>query len=524
MKIKLQFQLLQTGNKKFLTLGMALLAFAAASPTRGASPSELLEKGIYTEETRGDLKAATQIYQQIVDQPGAERGLVAQAQLRLGFCELKLGNKPQAISALERLTQEFPDKDKLLALVGQQLPQLLEEMVNQIEQNYIQEVDRNALIETAIRAIIGKLDAQTGSLRPNDLEFLGANEMDQLNASLEQKIAGIGITLKLDDETHEIVVTGLLPNSPALKGGLLAGDRLVEIEGSQFTGNGTLESAVKLIRGTPGTSVSLAVKRSGLPELLPLHLPRDVVQLPSVKGLHYKADYTSEFMLDESSKIGYVRLTEVGKRSAQEMQAAIIDLQARALKGLILDLRNNPGGLLDQGVAIADLFVRKGTIVTVKGRGGVQGYEAAEEGTVPDFPMVLLVNRKTASSAEIIAACLQDHQRAVVVGERTFGQGIVRTILPLKDGIGSLKLPVASYFRPSGKTMNRYPGAAESEDWGVKPNPGYEVVLGDDEFKEYEKDRSGRDVMSNPQTAPSEFRDRQLEKAKENLWQRLQKE
>src|SRR6266446_8577956 len=181
MKTITLFQILPTGMKNTLILGAALLLFASAQAARGASAAELLEKGIYTEETKGELKAAIQIYQQIVDDPRADRGLVAQAQLRLGLCQLKLGNKPQAISALDRLTQEFPDKDKLLGIVEQHMPRLLDEIVQQIERNYIQEVDRGELMETAIRAIVGKLDGRSGFLRTNDMEFLGANELKDLD-------------------------------------------------------------------------------------------------------------------------------------------------------------------------------------------------------------------------------------------------------------------------------------------------------------------------------------------------------
>jgi carboxyl-terminal processing protease len=472
---------------KSVPLGALLFAFVAAiaSGVRGASPSELLEKGIYTEETKGDLKAVGQIYRQIVEDPRADRGLIAQAQLHLGLCELKLGNKPQAISALERLTQEFPDKDKLMAVVGQQIPQLLDEMVTQIEQNYVQEVDRSELIETAIRAIIGKLDARGGFQRPNDLEFLGADEMAQLTASLEQKIVGIGAVLRLDDLTHEVVVGNTLPDSPALNGGLLAGDRITKVNGSDLPENRTLETAVKLIRGTAGTPVSLGVKRAGSKDLLTVQLIRNAVRLPALKGDHYNPDHTWDFMVDDGSKIGYIRLTEVAQDSAREMYAILMDLQSRGLNGLVLDLRNNPGGLLEQAVAISRLFVNTGRVVTVKGRAGEQAYEANWAGAFTGFPIALVVNRNTASAAEIIAACLQDHKRAVVIGERTFGQGIVRSILPLRDGIGSLKLPVASYFRPSGKTMNRYPGATESDDWGVTPDSGYEVALTEEELKEF---------------------------------------
>jgi len=164
------FMLLNLNKTRTAIACAAALAFFLQQ-AQAASPTELLEKGIYAEETRGDLDSAVQLYQQIVDNPGAGRGIVAQAQLRLGLCELKLGHKPQAISALQHITQEFPDKDKLLALVEGQMPGLLEEIIKQIEQNYFREIDRSELMETAIRAIIGKLDSSTG-LRPNDMEFL----------------------------------------------------------------------------------------------------------------------------------------------------------------------------------------------------------------------------------------------------------------------------------------------------------------------------------------------------------------
>jgi carboxyl-terminal processing protease len=218
-------------------------------------------------------------------------------------------------------------------------------------------------------------------------------------------------------------------------------------------------------------------------------------------------------MTDPVAKIGYIRLTEVGKESAHEMKDVLTQLQARGMKGLILDLRNNPGGLLEQAVAVSRLFVAQGRIVTIKGRSGEQAYDATWENAFSGFPIALLVNRNTASAAEIIAACLQDHERAVVIGERTFGQGIVRSIFPLKDGSGSLKLPVASYFRPSGKAMNRYPGAAETDDWGVQPDAGYEAVFTDDELKAFAKDQGARDFHTAAPPVTTEFQDRQLAKA-----------
>jgi carboxyl-terminal processing protease len=465
---------------KSSTLGLVLLLLAAAPTAQAASAAELLEKGIYTEETRGELKAAADLYQQIVDDPQASRTLVAQAQLRLGLCQLKLGNKPQAISALERLTQEFPDKDKLLAVVEQHMPQLLDDMVKQIEQNYIQEVDRGELMETALRAIVGKLDTR-GLLRPDDLEFLNTNELAQMNVHVEQKLAGIGVVLKAEGGGVVVGQTPL-PGSPALAGGVLAGDRIVAVDGKELSLN-KLATAVSLLRGPVGTPVTVGVERAGSEEVLEIKLVRNTIRLETLLGDHRKPDGTWEFMLDDERKIGYVRLTYIGKQSAEEMRDALDGLQARGLKALVLDLRNNPGGVLDGAVAIADLFVESGRIVTVKGRAGETIHDAKLAGTFSGFPMTVLVNSNTASAAEIVAACLQDHQRAVVVGERTFGQGIVRTIVKLKGGLGALKLPVAAYYRPDGRTMNRYPDAKDSDDWGVTPDAGYAVEPGDDAMR-----------------------------------------
>lgn len=472
MKTKSLVQIFRGRMKASLALGAMLILFGLQA-ARGADAAFLLEKGIYTEETKGELRAASEIYRQIVDDPNADRRLVAQAQLRRGLCELKLGNKPQAISALERLTQEFPDKDKLLAMVEQHMPQLLDEMLKQIELNYIKEVDRSELMETALRAIVGKLDAQ-GLLRPDDMAFLNPSDLAEMNVQVEQKLAGIGVVLKA--EGGEVFVGQTpLPGSPALIGGVLAGDRIVTIDGSELPRN-NLKSAVDLLRGPVGTPVTLGVKRAGAEELLEIKLVRNTIRLATLQGDHRKPDDTWEFMLNDEKKIGYLRLGYIGKQSAEEMQEALDSLKARGMKALILDLRNNPGGVLDGAVAIADLFVESGRIVTVKGRKGETAYDAKHAGTFSGFPMAVLVNSKTASAAEIVAACLQDHHRAVVIGERTFGQGIVRSLVQLKSGMGALKLPVAAYYRPSGQNVNRYPASKDSEDWGVSPNDGYAVA------------------------------------------------
>ena len=495
----------------FWAFSIAVCVVVAPS-LHATSPAELLEKGIYTEETKGDLNGAALLYKQIVDDPSASRALAAQAQLRLGVCELKLGNKPKAVSALERLTQEFPDKDQLMALVDNQMPALLDEIVKQIEQNYIQEIDRSDLLETAIRAIIGKLDNRgaLGFLRTNDMEFLGTNELGDLNINIEQQVAGIGAILRVED--GDTIATPMR-GSPAIKAGIKLGDRIVKIDGAEVPKN-QLAQTVKALRGPAGSVVSVTVRRAGADELLDFEITRGIIVLDSVKGHHYRADDTWEFMLNDARKVGYVRINYVGKKTPKELEAALKDLQGRGMKGLVLDLRGNPGGSLDEAIAVADLFIENGTIVTVKSRSNEKVYSATPEGTYGAFPMVVLVNRQTASAAEIIAGCLQDHQRAIAVGERTYGQAIVRRIFPLKTG-GGLKLPVAAYYRPSGKHVNRYPGATEADEWGIKPNTGYEVGFTDEEVKRLALAWSARESMD-PKDAPNAvFEDRQLAKALE---------
>jgi len=512
--MKLLVETSPDGRKQLFVFATLLVLLVAPQMARGASAAELLEKGIYAEETKGELKAAKDIYQQIVEDAGADRSLMAQAQLRLGLCQLKLGNKPQAISALDRLTQEFPDKDKLLAVIEQHMPQVLDEIVRQIERNYIQEVDRGELLETAIRAIVGKLDSRGGFLRTNDLEFLGANELRQVNEQIEQRLAGVGAVLKAN--AGEVVVQSLLPGSPALDGGLQAGDRIVRIDGIDLPRN-QLATAVQLLRGPIGTTVTVGVKRVGSEDVHGIKLVRDSIRLPSILGDRRKADSTWDFMLDDPRKVGYIRLTYIGKQTAQEMRDALDELKARGMKALILDLRNNPGGLLDGAVAVSDLFVENGRIVTVKSRKEETVYDAKPEGTFTGFPIALLLNKRTASAAEVVAACLQDHHRAVVVGERSFGQGIVRSLFQLKSGVGAVKLPVAAYYRPSGKSMNRYPNSKDSDDWGVIPDAGYEVALTDEETEQYEKDRAARDALNSATTPKVELQDRQLQKALESI-------
>jgi carboxyl-terminal processing protease len=240
-----------------------------------------------------------------------------------------------------------------------------------------------------------------------------------------------------------------------------------------------------------------------------------------------------DLFLDHDSKIGYLRLTSFSETAAKEMKDAVEKLQADGVRGLIVDLRNDPGGLLSAAVEISDLFLTDGPIVTIKGRNDKERtYDAKEPGTllVPaeKYPIAILVNKYSASASEILAAAMQDHGRAVIIGERSYGKGSVQNVIRMNEGdqgTGALKLTTASYWRPSGKNIHRFPDSKDSDEWGVKPNPGFEVALTDEERLEYLRERNRRDIVRGkdaPRSAKVDkdnkpFDDKVLQKAVDHL-------
>ena len=216
----------------------------------------------------------------------------------------------------------------------------------------------------------------------------------------------------------------------------------------------------------------------------------------NVLGDRRKADDSWDFMLDHDKHIGYIRLSAFSRDTAQELKKAMVDLQAQGLKGLILDLRFNPGGLLTSAIEVSDLFIADGRIVSTKGRNTPERvWDAQKEGTFEGFPMAVLVNHYSASASEIVSACLQDHKRAVVIGERTWGKGSVQNVIELEGGKSALKLTTASYHRPNGKNIHRFPDAKESDEWGVMPDKGYAVELNPIQTRRLIHNRYERDIL-----------------------------
>lgn len=395
-----------------------------------------------------------------------------------------------------------------------QLYKLLADAMDQVERNYVKEVSRRELMEAAIEGVISKLDPYSDYIAPDELEKFRAN--------VESEFGGIGIQITMD--AGQLKVLSPLIGTPAYRAGLRAGDRIVEIEG-QSTESITLNEAVKRLKGETGTRVALTVLHARSHERETVSLEREIIEVQTVLGDRRKPNDHWNFWYDRDRGVGYIRVTAFSRETADDLRAALRELTKEGqLRGLILDLRFNPGGLLVSAIEICDMFVSKGRIVSTEGRNTKERvWDAHEAGTFNGFPMAVLVNRYSASASEIVSACLQDHDRAVIVGERTWGKGSVQNIIELEGGKSALKLTTAGYKRPSGENIHRFPGDDANDQWGVLPNAGYRLRLSDREMARLITDRRKRDIIAahaaagappEPREAGGErFEDRQLQMA-----------
>ncbi len=371
-------------------------------------------------------------------------------------------------------------RDEMLELYG-----LFVDAVEKVETNYVRPVSRRDLLESALEGMLQNLDPHSS--------FINAGEWRQFSRQIEGKFGGIGIQVGLDNETGRLHVIAPMVGTPAYEGGILAGDIIVEIDGQPAEGMSP-DKAAEVLMGRPGTEVKLSVLHEGSEDPEPINITRAIIEVPTVLGDRRKPNDEWDFMLDNDKKIGYVRIATFSQNTADELKKALSQLKEEGARGLVLDLRDDPGGLLSSAVTIADMFLDKGEIVSTKGRNtDARRYDAQRDGVFEDLPMAVLINQNSASASEILSAALQDHKRAVVVGQRSYGKGSVQNIIDLDGGNSVLKLTVASYYRPSGENIHRFKNAKNSDKWGVSPDPGAEVKLPTSEFIRWFRARVNRD-------------------------------
>ncbi len=302
-----------------------------------------------------------------------------------------------------------------------------------IEKNYVEDVDVENLIYDAIRGMLSDLDPHSS--------FMSPDVYRELQVETQGSFGGIGIEITMRNGVLTIVAP--IEDTPAFRSGLKAGDQIVKIEGKS-TKNMTLFDAVKNMRGKAGTEIRITIVRKGFKEPRDFILTRDIIQIRSIKSKKIEED------------IGYIRITQFQETTADDFTKALTELESEdtPLQGLILDLRNNPGGLLDQAVKISDEFIESGLIVYTEGKTESQRMEfrATKNSHQHDYPLIVLVNAGSASGSEIVAGALQDQGRALILGTPTFGKGSVQTIIPLSDGAG-VRLTTAKYYTPSGRTI-----------------------------------------------------------------------
>ena len=297
-----------------------------------------------------------------------------------------------------------------------------------IEHDYVDNVSDVDLINNAIKGMVSSLDPHSS--------YMTKDEYKELKIMTTGKFGGLGMVVTMKDGM--LTVVSPIEDTPAYKSGIKAGDIIIKINGESTIGM-TLDQAVKKLRGKPGTKVKLTVLREGTTKPIELVITRAIIHVKSVKYKKY-------------GNIGYVKITQFQDGTTKELKKALNKLGK--IDGLVLDLRNDPGGLLKEAVGVCDLFIKKGVIVSIRGRNknNVQYFYAHDDGDEPTYPMVVLINAGTASAAEIVSGCLKDHKRAIIMGVRSFGKGSVQSIIPLGDG-SALRLTTARYYTPNGKSI-----------------------------------------------------------------------
>ena len=345
-----------------------------------------------------------------------------------------------------------------------------------IRQHYVDPVDADDLLTSAMEGMTGILDENS--------TYIPGGAYTSFQDSINQEFAGIGIFVEQPEPGQPVRVITPLVGSPALKAGLLPGDRIVVVNDEDVRSM-PLEDVSKRLRGPVDTTVDLVVTRRE-DEEVSMTVRRQTIELESVIGDHRDDQNRWVYRLKDDPTIAYTRLTSFGEKTSEELRQVLQDL-GEDVRGLILDLRGNSGGLLYAAVDVSNMFIEQGRIVSTRVRGDVvEETIDAEPGTLvdADLPLAILIDGNSASASEIVAACMQDNGRAGIVGTRSYGKGTVQNIIPLQYGRSALRLTVARYYRPNDKNIHRMPDATEQDEWGVSPDDGYEVPVDEQTLQE----------------------------------------
>ena len=386
-----------------------------------------------------------------------------------------------------------------------------------------EDLDKHKDVDIALQRMLAHLDPYTTYIDPETVA--------RFESEYKGQFTGIGVQIRKDNATDMLQIVTPIKGSPSYRIPLLAGDlittitREVDSDGNPLdkpevlhTKDMTLSEAVKKILGKAATKVRLTIKREGSEQPFEVEITRGRIELESVFGVKRKADDSWDFWLDSENRIGYIRLSNFAKRTADDLTEVVRRLRRQGMKALVLDLRFNPGGLLRSAHEISDLFIRSGRIVEIRRPllGEVDPMDARPGGIgETGFQMVCLVNGYSASASEIVSAALQDHKRARIMGERSYGKGSVQNIQEF-DG-GQLKLTIASFWRPSGKNLNKSSTSGKEDDtWGVTPDKGYGLELSRKEREDLAEHLRNTEIIprrDRPAKEKAEFKDRQLDLA-----------
>jgi len=391
------------------------------------------------------------------------------------------------------------------------------DVLAEVDKNYVRELDekgRKKLVEDMINGGLEKLDRYS--------TYMNDEELRQFETQTEGNFFGVGIQLGTDPKSGMLMVVSPMVGTPAYEAGILAGDIILKIN-DKSTENMRISEAVKMIQGKEGTSVKLTVvheSKTGK-DAEDLNIMRAKIEVNSVMGYKRSDNDPKKWDWFIEDGIAYIRLVQFIDHTTEDLRRAVTAAEQAGAKAIVLDLRDNPGGLLSSAIEVSDTFLSEGTIVSTRDRDNRgRKWDAKGDDTLfAGKPLVVLINKNSASASEIVSAALQDNKRATIIGERSFGKGSVQKIIKLKtDPPTALKLTTDTYWRPSGLNIHRHEDAKDTDDWGVRPDKGFDVVLKDEERLEYLKFRRARDLVKG-KNAPKEekkeevFKDRVLDAA-----------